>query len=101
MQPLTLPPGVYSKLNAFLAMTLQDAADTDSEGVRARLEPAVDDLYANTPSEAHAALTMALLQVAGDYALADEMTGITQNSRQNAALSEDDDDEEEEDDEDA
>lgn len=101
MQPLTLPPGVYSKLNAFLAMTLQDAADTDSEGVRARLEPAVDDLYANTPSEAHAALTMALLQVAGDYALADEMTGITQNSRQNAALSEDDDNEEEEDDEDA
>lgn len=97
MQPLTLPPGVYSKLNAFLAMTLHDAADTDSEGVRARLEPAVDDLYANTPSEAHAALTMALLQVAGDYALADEMTGITQNSRQNAALSEDNEDDEEED----
>lgn len=90
MQRIPLPPGVYGKLNAFLAMALQDAADTDSDGVRARLEPAVDELYAHTPSEAHAALTTALVQVADDYELADEMAGITRSSRQNAAVRDDD-----------
>lgn len=77
MPTSSLPTRTYGKLNAFLAIALQDAADTDIHGVVARLDPAVGELYAHTPEEAHAALTEALVDIAANYTLAHEMIGIT------------------------
>lgn len=95
MRTTPLPLRTYGKLNAFLAMTLQDAADTDVHGVVARLEPAVGELYAHTPEYAHSALTEALVDVAADYTLAEEMIDIT---RQHSQADGDGDGDEDEDD---
>lgn len=87
MRATALSLRTYGKLNAFLATALQDAADTDVHGVVARLAPAVGELYAHTPENAHAALTDALVDVAADYTLAEEMIDIT---RQHSQADEDD-----------
>ena len=89
MPASSLPARTYGKLNAFLAMALQDASDTDIHGVVARLDPAVGELYAHTPGEAHAALTEALVDIAADYTLAEEMIGITRMHSQAADEEED------------
>lgn len=82
---LDLPRSVHTKLDAFFALTLQECADTDIVGVVAVLEPAVDDLFASTPEEAHDALTAALVHVAARYELATEIAAIANASRESYA----------------
>lgn len=74
-----------------MALVLHDSTDTDTQGVLARLEPAVNDLYACTPGDIHEALTGALLHVAAEYDLADEMMDLALCSRAKAAGQADDD----------
>ncbi len=80
-----LPVRVHRRLSAFMALVLHDSTDTDTQGVLARLEPAVNDLYACTPGDIHEALTGALLHVAAEYDLADEMMDLALCSRAKAA----------------
>jgi len=80
-----LPVRVHRRLSAFMALVLHDPTDTDTQGVLARLEPAVNDLYACTPGDIHEALTGALLHVAAEYDLADEMMDLALCSRAKAA----------------
>lgn len=86
MQRTHSPARAHRALNAFFAIALHDAADTDADGVVARLAPAVNDLYAKTPDEGHGILTATLLRVATEYELADEMAELALTNLANAAL---------------
>lgn len=79
-----IPKRIRKRLNLFLATALRNAADTDTEGLMSYLEPAVDDLYAHTPIEAHAVLTEMLLHVAAEYELVDEVAHAAIHSLQAA-----------------
>lgn len=88
-----LPYSVHARINAFMAMTLHEAADTDLDGILATLEPAMDALFAHTPAEAHGVLADALVQVAADYDLAEEVADIAEHCQRQAAGLPDPDDE--------